>query len=208
MIRVFIADDHAVVRRGLQLLLEGTDEMKVVGTASDGREALGSPALDACDVVVLDLSLPKVSGSEVLRRLKESRPALPVVILSMYPEDQHGLHLLREGASAYLSKDRAPEELIAAIRKVARGGRYVTDTLAERSIESRGESGAPHTTLSAREHQVFLLLVQGRAVSDIAAELDLHSSTVSNTIRRIKEKLGVGTLGEIIAYAHRAGLTG
>ncbi len=208
MIRVFIADDHAVVRRGLQLLLEGTDEMKVVGTASDGREALGSPALDACDVVVLDLSLPKVSGSEVLRRLKETRPALPVVILSMYPEDQHGLHLLREGASAYLSKDRAPEELIAAIRKVARGGRYVTDTLAERSLESRGETGAPHTTLSAREHQVFLLLVQGRAVSDIAAELDLHSSTVSNTIRRIKEKLGVGTLGEIIAYAHRAGLTG
>jgi DNA-binding NarL/FixJ family response regulator len=208
MIRVFIADDHAVVRRGLQLLLEGTDEMKVVGTASDGREALGSPALDACDVVVLDLSLPKVSGSEVLRRLKESRPALPVVILSMYPEDQHGLHLLREGASAYLSKDRAPEELIAAIRKVARGGRYVTDTLAERSLESRAEAGAPHTTLSAREHQVFLLLVQGRVVSDIAAELDLHSSTVSNTIRRIKEKLGVATLGEIIAYAHRAGLTG
>lgn len=208
MIRVFLADDHAVLRRGLQMLLEDTPDLRVVGAAADGREALQSPHLDACDVVVLDLSLPKVSGAEVLRRLRERYPALPVVILSMYPEDQHGLPLLREGASAYLSKDRPPEELIEAIRRAARGGRYLTDTLSAQAVEAPGGRGAPHDALSPRERQVFLLVAQGRAVSEVAAELNLHSSTVSNLLRRIKDKLRVETLGEVVGYAHRAGLLG
>lgn len=208
MIRVFLADDHAVVRRGIQTLLETTGEMTVVATASDGREVLLSPHLEACDVLVLDLSLPRLSGSEVLRQVHARLPALPVLILSMYPEDQHGLYLLREGAAAYLSKDRSPEELIAAIRALARGDRYLTDLIADRALHDHDRPGPPHEQLTAREHQVFLLLVQGRTVAEIAAELDLHSSTVSNNIRQIKAKLGVGSLGEIVSYAHRAGLAG
>ena len=209
MIRVFIADDHAVLRRGLELMLAATEDLEVIGTAADGRAALLSPAIDACDVLILDLSLPRVSGAEVLRRLHERRPELPIVILSMYPEDQYALHLLREGAAAYLSKDRPPEELLAALRRVAAGGTYVTDTLAVQALRGKSTAeGPPHSRLSPREHEVLQLVVAGRSVSEIAAELDLGMSTVSNHLRHIKDKLGVHTTGEIIGYAHRAGLPG
>ena len=143
MIRVFIADDHAVLRHGLQLMLEATDEMVVVGMASDGRAALQAPGIDTCDVLILDLSLPRVSGGEVLRQVHERRPKLPIVILSMYPEDQYALHLLRAGASAYLSKDRPPEDLLAALRKVTAGGTYLTDTLAEHALRGDGAERGP-----------------------------------------------------------------
>lgn len=208
MIKVFIADDHAVVRTGLQLVLEATEEMVVIGTASDGLKAVQAEEINRCDVVILDLSLPRMNGSEVLRRLRARRPELPIVILSMYPEDQYALHLLREGASAYLSKNRAPEEVLAAIRKVVRGGTYMTDTLAEHALNAPTGSGPPHERLSPREHEVFMLLAHGRSVSEIAAELDLGLSTVSNHLRRIKEKLAVTTTAEIIGYAHRTGLLG
>jgi two-component system, NarL family, invasion response regulator UvrY len=208
VIRVFLADDHAVVRRGIQSLLETTGAITVIGTARDGREVLQSPLLASCDVLVLDLSLPKVSGSEVLRQLKARLPALPVLILSMYPEDQHGLQLLREGAAAYLSKDRSPEELVTAIQALARGERYVTELLADKALLDQHRPGPPHEQLTAREHQVFLHVVQGRTVAEIAAELDLHSSTVSNNLRQIKAKLGASSLGEVIGYAHRAGFAG
>lgn len=207
MIRVFLADDHAVLRRGLQLMLEGTGQMTIVGTAADGHEALVSEAIERCDVLILDLNLPRISGTEVLRRLRQRRPELPIIVLSMYAEDQLGLHLLHEGAAAYLSKQRPPEELIAAIHRVIRGKTYVTDTLAERALLGpQGQSELPHEQLTPREHQVFVLLLQGRAASEIAAELDLHASTVSNNIRRIKDKLGAHTIGEIVSYAHRHGL--
>jgi len=207
VIRVFIADDHAVLRAGLELMLAATDDLTVVGTAADGRAALLSPAIDGCDVLILDLSLPKVSGVEVLRQIHERRPDLPIVILSMYPEDQYALHLLRAGASAYLSKDRPPEELLAALRKVARGGSYVTDTLAEHARRGKGAEAPPHERLTPREREVLLLLVDGRTVSEIAAEIDLGLSTVSNHLRHIKDKLGVRTNAEIVGYAHRAGLS-
>lgn len=207
MIRVFLVDDHAVLRAGLSAMLESTGEMKVVGQAGDGNEALNAEALLTCDVLVLDFSLPRISGSEVLRRVRARRPELPVLVLSMYPEDQLGLQVLRDGASAYLSKSRSPEELLSAIRRIARGGTYLTDTLAAQAAQGpRDKEAAPHAQLSPREHQVFMLLLQGRTASDIAAELDLHSSTVSNNIRRIKEKLRVQTQGEIVAYGHRFGL--
>ncbi|MDC0672316.1 response regulator [Nannocystis radixulma] len=207
MIRVFLADDHVVLSRGLQLMLESTGEMTVVGTAGDGLEVLDAPALASCDVLILDLNLPRLSGSEVLRRLRERRPELPVIVLSMYAEDAVGLHLLRDGAAAYLSKHRPPEELIAAIHRVVRGRPYVPDTLAEQAL-SGPKSGPelPHAQLTPREHQVFVLLLQGRSASEVAAELDLHASTVSNNIRRIKEKLGARTIGDIVGYGHRHGL--
>jgi two-component system invasion response regulator UvrY len=207
-IRVFLADDHAVLRHGLRLMLESTGQMTVVGAAGDGLEVLGSPALASCDLLILDLNLPRLSGSEVLRRVRERRPELPVIVLSMYAEDAVGLRLLREGAAAYLSKHRPPEELIAAIHRVLRGRTYVTDTLAEQALLApRSGSESAHDQLTAREHQVFMLLLQGRSASEVAAELDLHASTVSNNIKRIKEKLGARTIGEIVGYGHRNGLT-
>lgn len=208
MIRVFLADDHAVVLAGLRQLISATDDMRVVGTASDGRQVLlEAEAGGEWDVLVLDLSLPRVSGMEVLRRLRSLRPSLPIVILSMYPEDQYAIRLMREGASAYLSKERPPEDLLAAVRRVAAGGTYLTASQAAQIVSARQEAERPpHARLSAREHQVFVLIINGRVVSEIAAELNLSLSTVSTHLARIREKLGVRSVADIVSYAHRAGL--
>jgi DNA-binding NarL/FixJ family response regulator len=205
---VFIADDHAIVRHGLEQLLMQSGDMKVVGVAANGREVLNAAPTLECDVVILDLSLPKVNGPEVLRRLKQTRPDLRVLVLTMYPEDQYALTLLRSGAAAYLSKDRPPTELLEAIRRVASGGTYVTQTIADRALRasSRAPAEAAHAALTAREHQVFTLIIQGRVGADIAAELNLTKSTVSNHLAKIKEKLGVSSIAEIVRYAHRAGM--
>lgn len=210
MIRVYLADDHAVVRAGLQQLISATEDMRVVGSAADGRQVLLEAEGGAqWDVLVLDLSLPRVSGMEVLRRLRSLRPSLPILILSMYPEDQYAIRLMREGASAYLSKERPPEDLLAAIRRVAGGGKYLTDSQAAQIVQVKDESERPpHARLSAREHQVFVLIINGRTVSEIAAELDLSTSTVSTHLARIRDKLGARSLAEIVSYAHRAGLIG
>ena len=207
MIRVFIADDHAIVRRGLRDVIGAAEDMTVTGEAADGRAVLDAIAEPNFDVLVLDLSLPRVNGTEVLRRMKIDRPQLPVVILSMYPEDQYALRLLKEGAAAYLSKDRPPDELLLAIREVSAGRRYVTQEVANLALEARANGErAPHETLSAREYQVFTLLYQGQSVSDIAAELDLTSGTVSNHVAAIRTKLSVRTIADIVRYAVRAGL--
>lgn len=207
MIRVFIADDHAIVRHGLRKLIEESGDMKVVGEASTGRQVLLAEDKNTWDVLILDLSLPRVNGIEVLRRLRVECPKLPVIVLSMYAEDQYAMRLLKEGAAAYLSKDRPPAELVTALRVVGSGGTYVSPVFGERT-GGNGESvdKPPHGTLSAREYQVFTLIFQGRTVSEIAAELNLSVSTVSNHVHRIKEKLSVRSLGEIVSYAHRAGL--
>jgi len=207
MIRVFVADDHAIVRHGLEQLLASAGDMRVVGTASNGREVLNAVPTLECDVIILDLSLPKVNGPEVLHRLKQMRPELRVLVLTMYPEDQYAITLLRSGASAYLSKDRPPSELLEAIRRVAAGSTYVTQTIADRTARASSSAPAPaHASLTAREHQVFTLIIQGRIGAEIAAELNLTKSTVSNHLAKIKEKLGVGSIAEIVRYAHRAGL--
>jgi DNA-binding NarL/FixJ family response regulator len=206
MIRVFLADDHTIVRSGIKTLFTTTSDISVVGEAADGRAVLQAMETVDCDVLILDLSLPKVNGTEVLRRLREQRPKLPVLVLSMYSEAQYGLRMLREGASGYLSKDRTEHELIEAVRQVAQGRTYLTATVAEQAVQAPSSSAPAHTTLSAREYQVFILLAHGQTVSNIAAELDLSAGTVSNYIFHIKEKLGVKSSGEIIAYAHRAGL--
>lgn len=206
MIRVFIADDHAIVRSSLQLLLEATEEMIVVGTAEDGLRAVEAPEIDRCDVVILDLSLPKLSGGEVLRRLRARRPELPVVILSMFPEDQYSPSLLRDGAAAYVSKHRPPEDVIAVIRQVARDAGADAGAFPPRPAAAA--EPPPHARLSPREHEVLLLLARGRSLADIATELNLRPSAVSGHLQRIKEQLAVGTLAEVIGYAHRVGLLG
>lgn len=199
MIRVFLVDDHAVVRHGLRKLLTEAGDIRVVGEAGDGRPALEALTTLPCDVVILDLSLPRFGGLEVLRRLRQLRPELRVLVLSMYAEEQYAARLLREGAAGYVAKDRPPEELIAAIRRVAAGKGWVP-------AEVASDLRPPHETFTSREHQVFLLLCQGRAVTDIAAELDLSKSTVSTYVQHLKEKLDVRTIGDIIRYGHGAGL--
>lgn len=205
-VRVFIADDHAIVRKGLSAYLAEVGGFEVVGEASDGRQVLNAE-LTGCDVLVLDLSLPIVSGTEVLRRVHARHPALPIVVHSMHPEEQFARRALAAGAAAYVSKERPPAELVAAIFAALRGeAAALSENVRAGGRGGEGGDLAPHGSLSDREHQVFLLLVSGRTVSEIAAELDLHSSTVSNHLARIKKKLGASTVADLVAYAFAEGL--
>lgn len=206
MIRVFIADDHAIVRNGLRQLIESSGDMQLAGEASDGRELLASTEVGSADVLILDLSLPRVSGLEALKRLRELRPKLAIVVLSMYAEEQYAVPVMRAGAAAYLSKDRPGEELVAAIRKAAGGGIYLTETIVAhvlRDPEKRDK--LPHETLTAREYQIFTLIIHGSTSTEIAAELDLTAGTVSGHLKRVKAKLNARSVTEIVNYAHRMG---
>jgi two-component system invasion response regulator UvrY len=210
MIRVFLADDHAIVRDGLRRLLIETPGMEVAGESATGRgvlDQLGRGVL--CDVLVLDLSLEDMGGVEVLRQVRERAPKLPVIVLSMYPEAQYAVRILRMGAAAYLSKGRSSQELVEAIRTVAQGRRYVTAEAADALVTAGAATGGPaHERLSEREHQVFLLVAEGLSPGDIAAQLNLAPSTVSSHLIHIREKLGMRTNGEVVQYAFRAGLMG
>ena len=205
MIRVFVADDHAIVRDGLRRLLAEAPDMELVGETHRGHVVLERAGVERWDVLVLDLSLSDIGGIEVLRRVRERVPTLRVVVLSMYPEEQYAARLLRMGASAYLSKGRSSDEILGAIRAGAQGRRYLTPTAAD-ALLAPGDDRPAHERLSQREHQVFVLVLQGRAPGDIAAELALTPSTVSSHLARIREKLGVRTNGEVMQYAWRAGL--
>lgn len=207
MIRIFIADDHAIVRHGLRQLIDAQLDMRVVGEAHDGRQVLLAEGNSDWDILLLDLSLPRVNGLEVLRRLHAEHPTLRIVALSMYPEEQYAGRVLHEGAVAYISKQQPPEELLQALRKVMHGGTYVSPGLGERGRDGDAHPGIDaHEKLSAREYQIFTLILQNHTPSEIAAELNLSLSTVSNHLAHVKDKLGVRTLGEIISYGHRAGL--
>jgi two-component system invasion response regulator UvrY len=208
MIRVFVADDHAVVRRGMLQILEEVPDMVSAGEAGTGREVLRAMQKHDCDVLVLDISMPDGSGLEVLKQLRTLRPDLRVLILSMYPEKQYALRALKTGAAGYLTKESAPDELIAAIRKVARGGRYITQSLAERLAGELADEveKEPHETLSDREYQVMTMLATGKSVTDIATELSLSVKTVSTYRARILEKLGLDSTAEIMRYAIEQGL--
>lgn len=205
--RVFLADDHPIVRHGLQQLLDNQFDLTVVGQAENGLDVLSQPHKENWDVLVLDLSLPGVSGVEVLRKLRRDHPKLKVVILSMYPEEQYAAQMLAEGASAYVSKSLPPEEFLSILRHVLRFGRYVSEAVPlESKAKTAGETKPLHSSLTAREYQVFTLIYQGKTVTEVAAELAVSASTVSNHLARIKEKLVVHSVGEVVAYAHRAGL--
>lgn len=206
MIRVFIADDHAVIRDGLTRILEEADDMECAGQVEDGAEVLDALDDTPFDVLVLDLSLPG-GGEETLQRVKMRKPDLPVIIFSMHPEDSYALHLLKTGASAYISKGRSTMELLKAIRKVHQGRKYVTQELAELLLEHKdaGEE-MPHERLSDRERQVFMLLLDGRSPSEIVDELLVSASTVSTHIQRIKQKLEVNSVVEMVKYAYRVGI--
>ncbi|MEM9068741.1 MAG: response regulator transcription factor [Myxococcota bacterium] len=207
LIRVLIADDHAIVRDGLRHLIDGQEDMQVEEMASDGEAALALALEADVDCMLLDLSLPKLPGIEVLRQLHAKRPDLPVVVLSMYPEDHLALHLYAIGAKAYVSKERDPRIVLDAIRAAAKGEVFETPELVSLRRNSLSDTErVPHETLTAREHQVFILLIEGQSVSAIAATLDLSVSTVSNHLAQIRTKLSVETVVDIVNYAHRVGL--
>jgi two-component system, NarL family, invasion response regulator UvrY len=202
VIRVLIADDHPVVRRGLRQILEEEPDIRVGGEASDAEEALAQLRSDGYDVVVLDLSMPGVHGVDLLQQLHEQRPELPILVLSIHPEEQYALRCLKAGARGYIHKQSAGDELVGAIRTVIAHRRYLSETLAESLLsEAAPDRRAPHESLSTREYQVLTRLAAGRTVTDIAAEMKLSVKTVSTYRARMLEKLGVGSNAEATRYA-------
>lgn len=205
MIRVVIADDHTILREGLKQLLQSDPGLAVVGEAGDGHEVLARVRGTDFDVLLLDMSMPGKSGMELIRQVKAERPKLRILVLSMHEEHQYAVRAIRSGASGYLTKESASRELVAAIRKVAGGGAFISAEVAEQlalSSMPRAE-GPPHTLLSDREYQVFRRLVEGAAVTQIAGDLNLSVKTVSTHKARLMEKLHVANQAELIHYALR-----
>jgi len=203
-----VADDHAVVREGLKQILSGMPDLIVVGEASDGYQALEQARKGGFDLVLLDIAMPRLSGLEVLKQLKAEKNDVPILMLSMYPEEQYAVRTLKAGASGYLTKESAPEELIAAVRKVSQGGKYVSSFLAEKLAEYlQSERERPlHELLSDREYQVVIMIASGKTVSEIASALSLSVKTVSTNRSRALAKMGMKTNSEITHYAIRNGL--
>jgi DNA-binding NarL/FixJ family response regulator len=208
MIRVLIADDHAVVRRGVRLVLESTARIEVVAEAATGFEALDKARKERIDVAVLDMSMPGPGGLEVLKQMKGEHPRLPVLILTMHPEDQYAVRAFRAGASGYLTKQSIPDELIRAVETLAAGRKYITPSVAEAlaSEVHHDTTKLPHEQLSDREYQVLLRIAAGRTVGEIAAELRLSPKTVSTYRTRLLEKMEIKTSAELTHYAFAHGL--
>jgi len=200
-ISVILADDHQLMRQGLRRLLEGTPGICVVAEAANGHEALRALREHPVDVAVLDLSMPGMSGMDLIHRVKTEFPQVAVLVLTMHAEEQYALRAFRSGASGYLTKDSAADELVQAIRKVAAGGGYVTPALAERlAIGLHSGHDAPHATLSDREFEVFRHIVAGKRMTEIATELHLSIKTVSTHKMRILEKMGLDSTAALIRY--------
>jgi len=203
MIRVLIADDHAIVRRGLKQIIEGSGEMLVVAEADSGIDALHKMREIACDVVLLDISMPDMSGIDVLKQIHAEKPQLPILILSIYSEDQYAKRLIKAGAVGYMTKESAPSEVIKALRHVASGKKYISPVVAEILANELGMAGEklPHQILSHREYQIFLLLASAKTVSDIADTLALSVKTVSTYRTRVLEKMHLKNNAELMRYA-------
>lgn len=201
--KILLADDHAVVRHGLKQILAEKFKRAAFGEARNAQEALDLVWKESWDVVVLDITMPGRSGLEVLREIKKSRPKLPVLVLSMHPENQFAVRVLKRGAAGYMTKESAPEELVGAIQKVVAGGRYVSNALAERlAIYLAVDTQKPaQELLSDREFQVLQLIASGKIVSEIAQELSLSVKTISTYRTRILEKMGLRNNAELMHYA-------
>ncbi|MHB8764106.1 MAG: response regulator [Deferrisomatales bacterium] len=208
MIRVLVVDDHAVVREGIKRIVDGTQDIEAAGEAASGEEALDRAARGRFDVVLLDIAMPGRSWLDTLRQLHTQHPGLPVLILSVHPEEQYAVRALKAGAAGYLNKAGAPEELVQAIRAVVRGRKYVTAALAQALVAALGDRGErpPHERLSDREHEVLRRLAAGQPVGEIAQDLCLSPKTVSTYRTRLLRKLAAKTNADLTHYALRHGL--
>jgi DNA-binding NarL/FixJ family response regulator len=210
-IHVLIADDHAIVRQGLKQILSETEDLVVAGEADDGAEALQLARQQEWNVFLLDVSMPNRNGIDTLKQLKKEFPRLPVLILSMHPEEQYAVRALKAGASGYLTKQSAPEQLVTAIRQVAGGRKYVSPTvamqLADAIANDTDSEQPPHELLSDREYEVLKLIAAGKTLTQIAEELNLAVATISTFRARILTKLGLSSTAELIRYGLEHGLT-
>ena len=203
MIRILIADDHTLFRKGLQHILSEYPDQVVTDEASNGQEVLDKIWHHDYDMVLLDITMPGMTGLEALKQLKNDRPKLPVLVLSMHPEEQYAVRVIRAGASGYLRKESAPDELITAIQRISAGRKYITSSLAERLADDvEPAAGKPlHETLSDREFEVFRMIATGKTITQIAEALFLNARTISTYRSRILEKMQMKTNAELIRYA-------
>ncbi len=208
MIKVLVCDDHVIVRRGLRQILAETPDIMVGGEAGTADEALTLLRRESWSVVVLDINLPGASGMDLLAQIHKERPALPVLVLTVYSEEQYAVRAIKAGAAGFLTKESAPDKLIEAVRKVAAGGRYISAELAEAlaSMLAGEGSGTPHERLSDREFEVLKMLASGKTVSQVAQDLALSVKTVSTHRMRILKKMNMKTNAELTHYAVRNGL--
>lgn len=203
MIRIVIADDHTLMREGLKRIFEGNDEITVVGEAIDGFSVINQVRKGGFDMLLLDLSMPGRSGIDLIRQIRTEAPKLPILVLTMYEEEQYAVRSIRAGAQGYLTKESAGDQLVNAIKKVASGRPYISMEVAEQLALGimTPEKEMPHTQLSNREFEVFNLLASGKSITDIGAQLHLSVKTVSTHKSRILTKMGMHSLAEIVQYA-------
>lgn len=201
MMRILIADDHAIVRKGLRQIAEESGQISV-SEACNGQEALDKLRQDRWDALVLDINMPGRHGLDVLQAVRDVQPGLPVLVLSVHPEDQYAMRVLKAGASGYMNKDAAPDELVQAIQKVVAGGKYISPSLAEKlAFEISGNAERePHEKLSDREYRVLVMIGAGRSVGQIADDLALSVKTISTYRSRVLEKMNLSTNADMIRY--------
>jgi DNA-binding NarL/FixJ family response regulator len=203
MIRVLLADDHKLVREGLKGILAAAEDLRVAGEAASGDEALALVRANDYDLALVDMSMPGVSGIELIRRLRLEKPSLRILVLSMHGEQQYAARALKAGAAGYLTKDSASEQLVGAIRKVAAGGLYITAAAAESLVSETagGGAAAPHASLSDREFEIFRLLAGGHGPTEIAERLHISVKTVSTHKARILQKMNLDSTAALVRYA-------
>jgi len=202
IIKIIIADDHPLFRRGLKHALEETSDIEVIGEASNGDSLLSMIKSDNLDMVLLDISMPGKSGLDLLKQLKSEHSKLPILILSVYPEEQYAVRFIKAGASGYLTKESAAEKLAEAIRKIAAGGKYASTAVIEKLAFDFSDSEKPlHETLSDREYQVFGMIAIGKSLTEIGVDLSLSVKTISTHRTRILEKMKMKKNAELIHYA-------
>jgi len=208
MIKILVADDHAVVREGIKHIFSEIPDINITGEASNGQEVLENIGKQDYDLLLLDIAMPGRDGLEILKEIRMQKPKLPVLILSMFPEEQYALRALKSGASGYLTKDSIPNELVKAVRKILRGGNYVSASFSEKLLtELTSDIKKPlHETLSDREYQIIRMIASGKTMNEIADELSLSAKTVYTYRARILEKMGMKNNMELTHYTTKHGL--
>ncbi|WP_374618291.1 response regulator [Pandoraea sp.] len=209
MIRIIVADDHTLVRAGLQRILSGSENLEIVGEASNGAQAIALLQETPCDVLLLDLSMPGRSGIDLIAQIKASFPRLAILVLTVHGEEQYAVRALKAGAAGYMTKECAPAELVLAVKKVVSGGVYLSPAMTERiaqDLATGAGDGLGYRRLSDREFDVFLMLARGLSLSDIADTLCVSTKTVSTYKARVLQKLEINSQTELVHYAIRHNL--